>query len=134
MSVGDAIEAAFSRVLVPLGYQLDERSAQSATFESPLAAVVARYVQRDGELAVYVEPKDGGEPIQLLLYLRAVGSDAATQLGDAVAETEEEAARQAELFASGLKDAEPLLRAEETAVQQARKLRWWSANPPADLT
>jgi hypothetical protein len=134
MTVGDAIEAAFTPVLVPLGYILDERSADGATFKSPLSAVVARYVPRDGELTVYVEPMDGGERIQLLLYLRAIRSEAARQLGEAVAESEDEAAKQAGIFAAGLRDAGPLLIGDASAVRDARDLRWWNANQPADLT
>ena len=134
VTVGDAVQTAFLPVLAPLGYVLAESTDDGATFESPLVVVAARYVPRDGELAVYVAPKDGGQRVQLLLYLRAIQSDAAARLGPAVAESEADAAKLAVLFAAGLSDAETLLRAESHAVRKARDLRWWNADEAGELT
>jgi hypothetical protein len=59
-----------------------------------------------------------------------VERSAATQLAEAVAQSEDEAARQVRLFGAGLPETAPLLRAESAAVKEARELRWWNANPP----
>ena len=49
-----------------------------------------------------------------------------------VAKTEEDACKHVALFAAGLRDAAPLLKADEVAVRWARELRWWNSKPLAE--
>jgi hypothetical protein len=123
------LAATFLPALAPLGFQLASVSDNSAAFDGPLVRFEARYVPRDGELAVYVMPHASGERLQLLMYLRGIRSAAASKLGDAVAESGEDALRDAKTYATALPEVTKLLTGDPAELQRARNLRWWAAPP-----
>lgn len=129
ITVGDAVEAAFSPVLGPLGFRVVERVAEGRRFEGPAAYVNAAYVWRDGDLQVTIEPRDGGERIWLPLYLEEIGSEVSARIGNGVAESEEQAIEQAPIYAAGLREATRLLSGDEAEIERARAMRWWDLHP-----
>lgn len=98
-------------------------------FDGARVRFEAAFVPRDGELAVYVIPHDGTQRLQLLLYLRAVGSQVVAGLGEAVAESAEAALRHATIYAAAIPDAALLLVGDPAELARARNLRWWDAGP-----
>ena len=127
--IGKALAAIFLPALAPLGFQLANVADDGVQFRGARVSVEARYVPRDGELAVHVIPHDSGERLQLLIYLRAIQSSAASKLGDAVAESAEEALRDAQTYATALPEVTKLLAGDASEVERARQLRWWDAAP-----
>jgi len=123
--IGEALAATFLPALAPLGFELLRTSDDGVQFEGALVGFEARYVPRDSELAVYVIPRESEQRIQLLMYLRAIGSSAASKLGDAVAESAEDALRIAEAYATALPEAAKLLRGDAVEIHRARNLRWY---------
>lgn len=119
--------ATFLPALAPLGFQLAIVSDDGVEFDGALVRFEARYVPRDGELAVYVIPHESGERLQLLLYLRAIRSKAASELGAAVAESAEGALRDAKTYAAALPEVAKLLTGDASELDRARNLRWWDA-------
>ena len=98
-------------------------------FDGAQVRFEATYAPRDGELAVYVIPHGANERLQLLLYLREIGSPAASILGEAVAGSAEAALRHAAIYATAIPDAALLLAGDPAETTRARKLRWWNVNP-----
>ena len=117
--------ATFLPALSRLGFELANISDDGVQFEGALVRFETRYVPRDGELAVYVIPHECGERLQLLMYLRAIQSSAASKLGGAVAESSEEALKMAEVYATALPEAARLLTGDEIELHRARNLRWY---------
>src|SRR4051812_2349502 len=101
MTLGQAIVAAFEPVLAPLGYRLVSSGGDRASFASEDITLTAKLEPRDGELGVYLQPHDGGDRIQLLMYLRSIGFADAPRLAE-VADTEADALPHVPIFARGL--------------------------------
>jgi hypothetical protein len=92
--IGVALAAAFAPPLEALGFAPPVIADDSVRFNGAVVRFEAKYEPRHGELAVYVIPIGSDERIQLLMYLRAIRSPAAVDLGDAVADSAEVALRQ----------------------------------------
>lgn len=122
----EAIRAAFAPGLEALGFHLVDVLEDGVRFNGERVGFEARYVPRDGDLAVHVIPHDSGDRLSLLLYLSAVRSDVATRLGAAVAESSDEALQIAREIATGLPDASKLLTSDPAELARARDLRWWN--------
>jgi hypothetical protein len=122
----EAIRAAFAPGLGALGFHLVDVVEDGVRFDGERVGFEARYVPRDGELAIYLIPHDSGDRLSLLLYLRAIGSDVATRLGEAVAESSDEALQIAREYASALPEASKLLTGDPAELARARDLRWWN--------
>ena len=121
--------AVFLPRLEPLGFGSPEVSEDAVLFDGAQVRFEAAYVPRDGELAVYVVPHGMDERLQLLLYLRAIGSPAASDLGEAIAESAEAALRHALIYAAAIPDAALLLVGDPAELARARSLRWWDVHP-----
>jgi hypothetical protein len=124
--VGEALAVTLLPALAPLGFRLVSVSENGAEFDGSLVRFEARYVSEDGDLAVHVIPHDTGERLQLLMYLRAIRSTAASKLGDAVAESADDALRNARTYAASLPDVTKLLAGDPAELDRARDLRWWN--------
>lgn len=122
----EAIRAVFAPGLEALGFHLVDVLEDGVRFDGERVGFEARYVPRDGDLAVYVLPHDSGHRHSLLLYLSAIGSEVATRLGDAVAESSDEALQIAREFATALPDAAKLLTGDPAELARARDIRWWT--------
>ena len=127
--IGEALAATFLPALAPLGFESPVVSGDAVRFDGAQIRFEARYEPRDGELAVYLIPNGRDERVQLLLYLRAIGSRAASDLGDAVADSAETALRHAAIYAGAIPDARLLLAGDPTEMARARNLRWWDPGP-----
>ncbi len=139
MTVGDAVEEAFSPILGALGFRVVERVDEGRRFEGRAAYVNAAYVWRDGDLQVTIEPRDGGERIWLALYLEQIGSEVSARIGNGVAESEEQAIEEAPIYATGLREATKLLSGDAAEIERARAMRWWDMHPeylvhPSDIS
>ena len=122
----EAVRAAFAPGLEALGFHLVDMLEDGVQFDGERVGFEARYVPRDGELAVYLIPHDSGDRLSLLLYLRAIRSDVATRLGMAVAESSDEAMQMAREYATALPEASKLLTGDPGELARARDLRWWN--------
>lgn len=127
--IGEQLAAVFEPALRPLGFGSPVVSEDAVLFDGAQVRFEAAYVARDGELAVYVIPHGGDRRLQLLLYLRAIGSPAASDLGEADAESAEAALRHAAIYAAAIPDAALLLVGDPAELARARDLRWWDASP-----
>ena len=127
--IGEALASIFKPALSPLGFELASVADDGVQFEGAMVRFEARYVPLDGELAVYVIPRETGERLQLHMYLRAIKSSAASKLGDAVAESAEVALRIAETYAAALPEATTVLNGEASELDRARTARLWGAPP-----
>lgn len=115
----------FGPGLTHLGFRLADVLEDGVRFDGEWVRFEARYIPSDGDLAVYVIPHDTSERLSLLLYLRAVWSDAWTRLGDAVAESSDQALNIGRTYADALPKAAKLLSGDETELARARGLHWW---------
>ena len=115
----------FEPGLTNLGFRLADELDDGVRFDGDRVRFEARYVPRDGDLAVYIIPHDTGERLSLLLYLRAVWSDAWVRLGDAVAESSDQALSIGRTYADALPEAAKLLAGDQTELARARGQRWW---------
>jgi hypothetical protein len=122
----EAIRAAFAPGLEALGFHLVDVLEDGVRFDGKRVGFEARYVPRDGELAVYLMPHDSGGRLSLPLYLSAIGSDVAAGLGAAVAESSDEALQIARAYATALPEAAKLLSGDPAELARARDLRWWN--------
>jgi hypothetical protein len=104
-------------------------SDDGVVFDGALVRFETRYEPRDGDLAVYVIPHETGERLQLLMYLRAIRSPEASKLVDAVAESADEALRDARTYAAAMPEVTKLLSGNAAELERARKLRWWNVAP-----
>jgi hypothetical protein len=120
-----ALAAAFAPPLEALGFAPPVIADDSVRFNGAVVRFEAKYEPRDGELAVYVIPIGSDEGIQLLMYLRAIRSPAAVDLGDAVADSAEVALRQAAIYAAAIPDIASLLTGDPEEIERARSIRWW---------
>jgi hypothetical protein len=120
-----ALVDVFGPGLTNLGFRLAELLDDGVRFDGDRVRFEARYIPRDGDLAVYIIPHDTGERLSLLLYLRAVWSDAWIRLGDAVAESSDQAVNIGRTYADALPNAAKLLTGDQTELARARGLRWW---------
>jgi hypothetical protein len=127
--IGMALAATFMPSLVRLGFAQPVVAKDEVRFDGAAVRFEARYEPRDGELAVYVIPNGSDERLQLLMYLRAIRSPAATELGNAVADSAEEALRHAAIYAAAIPDAASLLAGDPAEMERARNVRWWEADP-----
>jgi hypothetical protein len=123
--IGEALAATFLPALTALGFGPPVISRDAVRFEGARTSFEATYQPRDGELAVYVIPHDEDRRVQLLLYLQAIGSRAASYLGDAVAESAEAALGHASIYAAAVPDAALLIGGDPAELARARNLRWW---------
>jgi hypothetical protein len=131
---GEAIRTTFAPGLEALGFHLVAVLEDGVRFDGECVGFEARYVPRDGDLAVYLIPHDSGHRLSLLLYLRAIRSDVATRLGAAVAESSDEALQIAREYATALPEASKLLTGDPAELARARDLRWWNvADGPSFL-
>lgn len=121
-----ALRAAFAPGLEALGFHLVDVLEDGVRFDGERIGFEARYVPRDGELAVYLIPHDSGGRLSLPLYLSAIGSDVAARLGAAVAESSDEALQIAREYATALPEASKLLSGDPAELERARDLRWWN--------
>lgn len=124
----EVIRAEFAPGLEALGFHLRDVFDDGVRFDGDRVAFEARYVPRDGALEVHVIPHETGRRLDLLLYLRAIGSDVATRLGEAVAESSDEALQIAREYATALPEAAKLLTGDPTELARARDLHWWSVD------
>jgi len=127
--IGEALAAAFTPSLTVLGFTQPTVAENGVHFDGPKVGFEARYEPRDGELAVYVLPNGTDERIQLLMYLRAIRSPGASELGDAVADSAEAALRHAAIYAGAIPAAASLLAGDPEEIERARRVRWWDAGP-----
>ena len=122
----ESIRAEFAPGLEALGFHLVDVLEDGVRFDGERVRFEARYVPRDGELAVYLIPHGSGDRLSLLLYLRAIRSDVASRLGAAVAESSDEALQIAREYATALPEASKLLTGDPAELGRARDLRWWN--------
>jgi hypothetical protein len=126
--IGEQLAAVFRPALEPLGFGSPEVSEDTVLFDGAQVRFQAAYVPRDGELAVYVIPHGTAEHLQLMMYLRAIGSPAVADLGEVVAESAEAALRHALIYAAAIPDAALLLAGDPAELARARSLRWWDVS------
>jgi hypothetical protein len=124
--LAESLVAALGPPLTELGFGPPEELDDGVRFQRDDTQFEARYVPRDGELAVRVIRSDTGDRFDLLLYLRAVKSSPVIALGDAVAESVNDAVRIAHEYAKAIPDAAGLLIGDPVEVERARGLRWWN--------
>lgn len=128
----EALLAELGPGLEALGLHLVDVLDDGVRFDGARVGFEARYVPRDGELAVRVLPHETDERLDLLLYLRAIRSDVAIRLGEAVAEWSDAALRIARQVADALPEASKLLTGDPHELARARELRWWNVDGDDD--